>query len=179
MSYPETYTAFRRTTGDLPNTIQQTQEKLPKELGPNDVVVKIHAVSLNYREHATLIGTYPVKTEEGGIPCSDAAAEVIATGSAVKKFKIGDPVSPITGQGPYEDTDDGVSVAIGFSKPGVLREYAIYEEKHLVHLPKNMSWEDVSMEIILDITIKKSTDYRQGVCPRMRWSHSVECFGRT
>ncbi|KAF2823883.1 alcohol dehydrogenase [Ophiobolus disseminans] len=145
MSYPETYTAFRRTTGDLPNTIQQTQETLPKELGPKDVVIKIRAVSLNYREHATLIGTYPVQTDAGGIPCSDAAAEVVATGSAVKIFKVGDPVSPHVAQGPFEDTDDGVAVAIGFSKEGVLREYAIYEEKHLVHLPKDMSWEEGSI----------------------------------
>lgn len=146
MSYPETYRAFRRTTGPLPNTIEQTQEKLPQELGAYDVVIKIHAVSLNYREHATLIGTYPVQTDKAGIPCSDAAAEVVALGSGVKSFKIGDPVSPICGQGPFEDTDDGVSVAIGFSKEGVLREYAIYEEKHLVHLPKNMSWEQVSVD---------------------------------
>jgi NADPH:quinone reductase-like Zn-dependent oxidoreductase len=80
------------------------------------VVIKIHAVSLNYREHATLIGTYPPKTDEGGIPCSDCAAEVVALGSAVRNFKVGEPVAPITGQGPFEDTDDGNSVSIGFSK---------------------------------------------------------------
>jgi len=144
MSYPETYRSFRRVKGPIPRSIEQTQETLPKTLGPRDVVIKIHAVSLNYREHATLIGTYPRQADETGIPCSDCAAEVIAVGSAVKKYVVGSRVAPITAQGPYEDTDDGNSVSIGFTKEGVLREYAIYEEKHLVHLPENMPWDQVS-----------------------------------
>lgn len=156
MSYPETYRAFRRTAGPLPNTIEQTQETLSKTLGPHDVAIKIHAVSLNYREHATLIGTYPVKTDEHGIPCSDCAAEVVAIGSAVKSFKVGGAVAPITGQGPYEDSDDGVSVAIGFNKEGVLREYAIFEEKHLVYLPANMPWDQVRFRVVVFFFKKKS-----------------------
>lgn len=143
MSYPKTYSAFRRTTGVLPNTIELSQESLPNKLGPHDVVIKIHAVSLNYRDVAMLIGTYPMPSEEGGIPCSDAAAEVIATGSAVTGFVVGDPVAPITCIGTFEDTDDGISEGLGVNVHGVLREYAIYEEKHLVHLPANMSWEEV------------------------------------
>jgi hypothetical protein len=35
-------------------------------------------------------------------------------------------------------------VAIGANGPGTLRQYGIYQAKHLVHLPKNLSWEEVS-----------------------------------
>jgi NADPH:quinone reductase-like Zn-dependent oxidoreductase len=164
MSYPSTYTAFRRTAGkaskENPLSLEQTQETLPKEtdLRPNDVVIKIHAVSLNYREVAMLIGTYPVTVEQQGIPCSDAAAEVIATGSAVKSFKVGDPVAPICGQGDFDPTDDGVSVAIGANAPGVLRQYAVYQEKHLVHLPKHLSWEESSMLPCAGVTAWNALD---------------------
>jgi NADPH:quinone reductase-like Zn-dependent oxidoreductase len=150
MSYPETYSAFRRTAGVLPNTIEPSQEALPKELGPHDVVIKIRAVSLNYREIAMLIGTYPMPIKEKGIPCSDAAAEVVATGSAVKSFAVGDRVAPNINIGKYEDTDDGTSEGLGVNVDGVLREYAVCEEKHLVRLPAGMSWEEVSSSILLE-----------------------------
>jgi NADPH:quinone reductase-like Zn-dependent oxidoreductase len=144
MSYPATYTAYRRTTGPLPNTIERIEESLPKELGPHEVVIKNHAISLNYRDVGMLIGNYPSKVKEGGIPCSDCAAEVVATGSEVKSFAIGDTVAAICGIGKYEDTDDSMQEAIGAGVDGVLGEYAVFQEKHLVHLPAYLSWEEVS-----------------------------------
>jgi NADPH:quinone reductase-like Zn-dependent oxidoreductase len=144
MAYPNTYSAFRRTVGSLPNTIEQSQESLPTELGPHDVMIKIHAVSLNYRDVAMLIGTYPVPCTDKEIPCSDCAAEVVAMGPNVSAFKKGDAVSPITGIGKYEDTDDGFQDNLGTNVEGVLREYAVFHEKHLVHLPAHMSWEEVN-----------------------------------
>ena len=152
MSYPSTYTAYRRSAGkdsasrQNPLTLEKSQETLPqeKDLGPNDVVIKIHAVSLNYRDVAMLVKEYPVPITEQGIPCSDCAAEVVGLGSAVKDFHIGDVVAPICNQGDFHPTDDGVSVAIGANGPGTLRQYGIYQAKNLVHLPKNLSWEEVS-----------------------------------
>ncbi|KAI4612075.1 hypothetical protein J4E80_007529 [Alternaria sp. BMP 0032] len=152
MTYPSTYTAYRRSAGQEkasrqnPLTLEQSQENLPqeKDLGPNDVVIKIHAVSLNYRDVAMLVAEYPPAVTEQGIPCSDASAEVVGLGSAVKNFKVGDIVAPICNQGDFHPTDDSISVAIGANGAGVLREYAVYQEKHLVHLPKHLSWEEVS-----------------------------------
>jgi NADPH:quinone reductase-like Zn-dependent oxidoreductase len=162
MSYPETYIAYRRTTGPIPNTIEQRRESLPKDLGPHDVVIKNHAVSLNYRDVGMLIGNYPAEIKEGGIPCSDCAAEVVATGSAVQKFAVGDKVSAICGIGDYEDTDDLMTVGIGAGADGVLGEYALFQDKHLVHLPANMSWEEVSSSDITQSQTKipYSTDAR-------------------
>lgn len=144
MSLPETYRAFRRTTGDFPRTIELSTEKLPRELGPNDVVIKIHAVSLNFRDVAMLNGLYPVEVEERGIPCSDAAAEVVAIGSAVKDFAIGDHVSAIFDLNNMTGHEDELPCALGGDTAGVLREYAIYEDKHLVQLPKYMPWEEAA-----------------------------------
>lgn len=63
-----------------------------------------------------LHGRYPADVIEGGIPCSDAAAEVAAVGSAVKDFAIGDRVSVIGDLGNLTGC--------------VLREYAIFEDKY-------------------------------------------------
>lgn len=143
MSYPTTYSAFRRTTGDLPNTIEPSKETLPKVLGKHDVLIKTRAVSLNYRDVGILIGNYPAPTKQGGIPTSDAAGEVISVGSDVSGFAAGDRVAPITGVGKYEGPDDVDAAPLGTAADGVLGEYGVFNYRHLVHLPKHMSWEEV------------------------------------
>jgi NADPH:quinone reductase-like Zn-dependent oxidoreductase len=165
MSYPNSYKSFRRTAGDLPNTIEMSEETLPRDLGPTDVVIKVHAVSLNYRDVAMLIGTYPVPYRQHGIPASDCAAEVVAIGLGVKSFRIGDAVAPITGIGKYEEFDDGFSEALGADTEGVLREYAVFDQKHLVHLPGSMSWEEVSTPAV-DMGHSKTLDLLvlRGLC---------------
>ncbi|KAL2130449.1 hypothetical protein VTI74DRAFT_6378 [Chaetomium olivicolor] len=91
-----------------------------------------------------LNGQYPVEVEDRGIPCSDAAAEVVAIGDAVKDFAIGDHVSVIFDLHNLSGYDDAPSRALGGDVDGVLREYAIYEDKHLVLFPKHLSWEEAA-----------------------------------
>ncbi|KAL2203713.1 alcohol dehydrogenase [Sarocladium strictum] len=144
MALPTSYTAFRRTTGNLPRTIEPSTEALPQNLGPKDVLIKIHAVSLNYRDVGMLVGNYPVEVEEHGIPCSDCAAEVVAIGSAVEDFQIGDRVSPIFNLSNVTGAENDPFQALGGDVPGVLREYAVFEDRVLVHLPKHLAWEDAA-----------------------------------
>ena len=143
MTYPEKYQSIRRTTGDLPLTVEVATETLPKELGPNDVVIKVHAVSLNFRDVGMLNGRYPVKVIDGGIVASDCAAEVVAVGQAVKDFKLGDHVAPVFDLNDLDPDVDASACALGGDVDGVLREYAVFEAKHLVQLPKYLSWEEV------------------------------------
>jgi NADPH:quinone reductase-like Zn-dependent oxidoreductase len=146
MALPTSYTAFRRTTGDLPRTIEQAKESLPQDLGPNDVLIKIRAVSLNYRDVGMLIGNYPAQVEDQGIPCSDCAAEVVAVGSAVGDFRVGDRVSPIFDLSNLTGTESTPMKALGGDQPGVLREYAVFEDRFLVHLPEYLTWEEVGTD---------------------------------
>ncbi|PNP79498.1 hypothetical protein FNYG_07114 [Fusarium nygamai] len=143
MSMPETYRAFRRTRGDLPRTIKLSTENVPGELGPNDVLIKIHAVSLNFRDVAMLNGRYPMQVEERGIPCSDASAEVVAIGSTVREFATGDHVSVIFDLNNMTAYEDKSHYSLGGDTAGV-REYAIYQDKYLVHLPKYLPWEEAA-----------------------------------
>src|SRR4051812_43962782 len=65
----------------------------------NEVVVKFHAASLNYRDLMFVKGTYNPRAKLPAIPFSDAAGEVVALGGNVTRWKVGDRVCPIFTQG--------------------------------------------------------------------------------
>ncbi|KAK0757127.1 hypothetical protein N5P37_010656 [Trichoderma harzianum] len=165
MAIPETFKAYRRTTGAHPLTIVPTTETTPKNLGPKDVLIKIHSVSLNYRDVAMLSGVYPANVVEKGIPASDAAAEVAAVGSAVQKFKVGDRVSPnffvnfLTGE--EEEPVQG----LGGDVEGVLAEYRVFDENLLVGLPEYLSWDEASTIACAGVTAWSSVDGLKNLSP--------------
>lgn len=174
MAFPESYRSFRRTTGNLPLTIEPATETLPKELGADDVLIRIHAVSLNFRDVAMLNGRYIAGIEERGIPASDCAAEVVAVGSEVKSFKIGDHVSPNFFTNLLTGDEDVKLQALGGDIPGVLREYAIFQEKLLVHLPKYLSWAEVSLAFHRPSTTQVdliNVGFHDCLC----WSYCLDC----
>ncbi|CVL00482.1 related to zinc-binding oxidoreductase [Fusarium mangiferae] len=158
ISLPETYRAFRRTTGDFPRTVEPSIENVPRLLGPNDVLIKIHAVSLNFRDVAMLNWIYPMKMEDRGIPCSDAAAEVVAVGSAVEGFATGDHVSAISDLNNITGSEDEPLYGLGGDTAGVLREYAVYKDTHLVKLPRHLSWEEAATITIAGVTAWTALD---------------------
>lgn len=144
MAAPKTYSAYRRTSGPLPGTIELTKETLPESLGATEVLIKIHTVSLNFRDVAMLTGKYPATYDETGIPASDCAAEVVEIGSAVKDVKTGDRVTVLFSTTNFNGTEDAPMKGLGGDVDGVLREYAVYEERLIVKLPEHLSWEEVS-----------------------------------
>ncbi|GKT51469.1 zinc-type alcohol dehydrogenase-like protein [Colletotrichum spaethianum] len=160
MTHPTTSLVFRRTDGDLPRTIEQSTEALPApdELGSRDVLIKIHAVSLNFRDVAMLNGRYPVEVQQYGIPCSDCAAEVIAVGPAVQDFVVGDRVAPIFDLNNLTGHEDKPMRALGGDHPGVLREYAVFDEEVLVHLPKHLTWEEAATLTCAGVTAWNALD---------------------
>jgi NADPH:quinone reductase-like Zn-dependent oxidoreductase len=147
MSYPKTVRSWRRTTPPYPLSVVQSSETLPETLGPHDVVIRIKAVSLNYRDIAMLReGAYPALIDAGGISASDAAGEVVALGPEAVKFEIGDRVAPTIGQpAPPGKEHDIDSTTLGGDGPGVLTEYAVFNEDYLVKLPSHLSWKEVSV----------------------------------
>ena len=80
-------------------TLTERDEPQPQA---NEVLVKFHAASLNYRDLMMVKGFYNPKLKMPLVPLSDGAGEVVAIGDAVTKWKTGDRVCPIFMQGWHE-----------------------------------------------------------------------------
>ena len=112
--------------------------------GPRQVLVKVAACSLNYRDLAIALGTYRMPTKPTLVPLSDGAGEVVEIGAGVTRVKVGDRVAGCFFQrwigGPPEP-DTHLS-ALGGSIDGMLRDYAVLEEHGVVKLPAHLSFEE-------------------------------------
>ncbi|KAL5329962.1 hypothetical protein ACEPPN_003482 [Leptodophora sp. 'Broadleaf-Isolate-01'] len=104
-------------------------------LSENEVLVKIHAASLNYRDLAITKGMYPLGLKSGVVPCSDGAGEVIAVGSkVVTLFNQGHIAGSL---------DKQTSVTgLGGSLDGTLRQYGTFNEAGLVDMPPSLNWQE-------------------------------------
>ena len=112
---------------------------------PLQVVIRIHAASLNYRDLMMIQGHYNPKQPLPLVPLSDGAGEIVAVGAGVTRAKVGDRVAGIFTQayldGVYKPEYWRTST-LGGPLPGMLAEYALLSEEGIVHLPAHLSYEE-------------------------------------
>lgn len=123
-----------------------TTEASPESLKENQVRVKIHAASLNYRDLLMVKGLYDPNVLSKGalIPLSDGAGEVVEVATGVDRFKIGDRVAGTFFQQwlAGDITQEINQSALGGSIDGVLCNYKIFNQDGLVKIPENCSYEE-------------------------------------
>ena len=117
-------------------------ERPSPPMGPNDVRVRIRAVSLNYRDLVTRRGAR--KRSAPIIPTSDGAGEVVETGSAVTRHAVGARVAanffPDWGDGELSELHQ--ASALGGGRDGLLAEEVVLPETAWVQLPEHLSFEE-------------------------------------
>jgi NADPH:quinone reductase-like Zn-dependent oxidoreductase len=108
------------------------------------VLVKVAACSLNYRDLGIVRGTYRMRVGDNIIPLSDGTGEVIEVGAGVRRVKVGDKVAGCFFQrwSAGEASPDAHASALGGGIDGMLAEYAVLEEEGLVNLPPHLSVEE-------------------------------------
>lgn len=122
--------------------ISERETPVPKR---GQVLVRMRAASLNYRDLAIISGRYRItsETQFNVVPLSDGAGDVVEVGADVSRVNTGDRVvntfvpGLITGQVTVND----LGKLRGAPGPGVLSEYAIFEEQDLVVLPDDIDYE--------------------------------------
>ena len=121
-------------------------ERPTPQPGPGEVLVRVHAISLNYRDLLMVKGLYNPKLKLPRIPCSDGAGEVAAVGDGVTRWKTGDRVAGIFMQnwldGPL--TPAKAKGALGGDIDGMLAEYVVLRDTGLVKLPEHLSYAEAA-----------------------------------
>lgn len=107
--------------------------------GPGQIAVRLHASSLNFHDYLVVNGTIPV--DDGRIPLSDGAGDVLAVGLGVDEFAVGDRVvslfHPLWVDGRLPQANfrrvpgDGVD--------GYAREAVVTPARWFTHAPKGFS----------------------------------------
>jgi NADPH:quinone reductase-like Zn-dependent oxidoreductase len=132
--------AVRWTSGDKPG-LELHDEPVPTP-GRHEVLIRVHAASLNYRDQAILDGQYGGPTQKNGVPLSDGAGEVVSVGDGVTRAKVGDRVTAgchphwIGGPPRPEYQLD----SLGMTTDGWLADHILLHENAIVHLPAYMSY---------------------------------------
>jgi NADPH:quinone reductase-like Zn-dependent oxidoreductase len=110
--------------------------------GRGEVLIKVHAVSLNYRDLRMVGGQYNPKLAMPRIPCSDGAGEVVEVGQDVTGVAIGQRVTGIFMQNwldgaPTAETSRG---ALGGDIDGMLAEYRVLPASGVIPIPDHLSY---------------------------------------
>jgi NADPH:quinone reductase-like Zn-dependent oxidoreductase len=121
-------------------------ERPQPQPGPNEVLLKIRAASLNYRDLLVIKGLYNPKLPLPRIPVSDAVGEIVAAGAAVMRVKVGTRVAGCFMQKWTcgQLTDAASRSALGGLIDGLLTEYALLHEDGVVTVPENLSDEEAA-----------------------------------
>jgi NADPH:quinone reductase-like Zn-dependent oxidoreductase len=125
------------------DALVEVDRPTPKPLY-RQVLVKVIACSLNFRDLGIVRGTYRAPVRENLIPLSDGAGEVVEVGAGVTRVKTGDKVAGCFFQR-WPGGDPGANAhasALGGSIDGMLAEYVVLEEEGVVKIPGHLSIED-------------------------------------
>ena len=114
--------------------------------GLGQVLVRVRAASLNYRDLLLAKGQYNPKLTFPRVLGSDAAGEVADVGADVTRWKPGDRVAgcfmPHWDGGPI--TDAAAKSAPGSDRDGVLAERVLFEESGVVRVPDHLTFEEAA-----------------------------------
>jgi len=114
--------------------------------GPGQILLKMRAWSLNYRDLLVVKGQYNAKLRLPLVPLSDGAGEVVAVGAGVTRVKVGDRVCPLfmptwlAGQ----VTEADAPPALGGGYDGVLAEFCVFNQDSVVAVPAHLPHEDAA-----------------------------------
>jgi NADPH:quinone reductase-like Zn-dependent oxidoreductase len=123
------------------DSLKLVQRPVPKPRR-GEILVRIKAASLNYRDLAILTQKYMSALQLPYVPASDCGGEVVEIGEEVTRFKVGDRVMPLYTQGwhdGYPTPEQRTKRTLGAPLSGVLQDYVVVPAEDAVSIPSNLS----------------------------------------
>jgi NADPH:quinone reductase-like Zn-dependent oxidoreductase len=128
------------------DSLKMVERETPRP-GPAEVLVRVRATSLNYRDLVTVKGGAVTRgLRLPLVPLSDGAGEVVEVGPKVSRFKPGDRVAACFFQRWLAGSPDPSQFrsALGGAIDGMLTEYITLDAEGLVRIPGYMSFEEAA-----------------------------------
>lgn len=157
-------------------------KKNQKPLLENQVRIKVHACSLNFRDLMVIKGLYNPKQSFPLTPVSDGAGEIIEIGAKVSNFKVGDRVCATFSQ----KWDVGVvseeaqKNTLGSPLDGMLAEQVVLEEGGLIKFPSFLSFKEAATLPCAALTafnaLTKNQSYQPGDTVLIEGTGGVSLF---
>jgi len=109
-----------------------------------EVLVRVRASSLNFRDLMIINGQYPMPVPPGRVPLSDGAGEVVAVGAGVTRFKVGDRVINSFFSNWFGGTFNAMPEQWVVDRDGWLTEYKVVSAEALVAMPGYLTFEQAA-----------------------------------
>jgi NADPH:quinone reductase-like Zn-dependent oxidoreductase len=138
-------------------------ERPDPQPGSHDIVIRMRAAALNFRDIAMIRGKYHIGVSPPLVPLSDGAGEVIRIGDSVTRFQVGDLACPTY----LPDWHGGPLRAergrrrLGGPTDGVLTEYMCIHEDEAVRAPRHLDSREAAALPVASVTAWR-TLYRLG-----------------
>lgn len=135
--------AYHLTAPGLEN-LNRVDLEIPKP-GPQEVLIRLRAASINYLDLAAATGRFPVSAFPV-IPMSDGAGEIVELGAEVDGFQVSDKVIPHF----YPNWADGEALPLdkrqprGLALPGSLADYVSVPAAGVLPMPDHLSFEEAA-----------------------------------
>lgn len=114
--------------------------------GPGQVLVRMRAASLNYRDYLMVKGSYDGRQKLPLVPVSDGAGEIVEIGAGVGRVKVGDRVCPAFRQnwiaGPYRAEVRASS--LGGPLDGAMQDLMVLSEEGVVKIPAYLDFAEAA-----------------------------------
>ncbi|HZP86164.1 MAG TPA: NAD(P)-dependent alcohol dehydrogenase [Burkholderiales bacterium] len=122
------------------DALQLVNRPIPKPRR-GEILVRVHAATLNYRDLAILVEKYLPTLALPYVPASDASGEVVEVGEEVTRFKVGDRAMPVYTQGWHDGkptAEQRTKRTLGAPLSGVLQEYIVVPAEDAVATPAHL-----------------------------------------
>ncbi len=178
----ETMRQYRLQKGGSAYQLELTTAPVPT-ISADEILVKVHAASLNRRDIYVIQGWYPGPPVTGKVPLSDGAGEVVAVGNNVTRFSVGDRVSGtfFTNWKGGKFHRSALASARGGAVDGMLSEMIVATENDLVNIPAHLSYEEAATLPCAGVTawngLFKAGNLQQGDYVLLEGTGGVSTFG--
>ncbi len=161
----------------------QRAERPTPEPRPDEALIRVRAVSLNYRDLLVAQGKYNPRMKLPHVPLSDGAGEVVSVGGEVSAWKPGDRVVVPFFPGWLDGglTQAKAAGALGGDVDGLLREFATVRADALLPIPAHLSFEQAATLPCAAVTawngLFVSGDLKPGQTLLLQGTGGVSLFG--